>query len=219
MLLQELRILELLGNNVSEVHLTDFAYENFSNDVNNCYNRAFVQFMQLIKEKCLETRVYVHTDPNKLKTSNKFNRRFDVICGIDIDWAHGCTNHRPIMKEIAANTLKIDGMMCISQNFEDQVDLCHYEISDNGDIVLVRTEDYVKPPYYGKYIFEHTFTKAYYYLSILVLLLISLVINNLTIPSILASLYCLFCIVTHFFECEHTSYDRKIKNLVIIIKQ
>lgn len=159
-LYQELQILHLIGHKISEIHLTDYAYENFMD--NNDLILCFEQFLSYIKENKLNIRVYVHSDPNKLKNSIYFKRRFDIVCGIDIDYILGNNDNRPIIKEISRNTLRIDGTMCVSQNCLDQVDLSCYGIMDNGDISLNITTDFVKEPYYYKYILINIYSKLYY---------------------------------------------------------
>ncbi|XWV24503.1 putative ORFan [Tupanvirus deep ocean] len=162
LLYQELKLVLLLNGHISEVHFTDYAYKNIltNNDMN--YVAAFEEFFKFLNSKKINIKVYIHTDPDKLATSLIFRRRFDIICGIDIDYVKGNTNNRPIMKKIAENTLSINGLMYVSQNYIDQMDLCCYEISSDGKIKLTHTEDFVKDNYYQKYWVQSLMDKIKY---------------------------------------------------------
>ena len=214
MLYQELRILALIGNRISEVHLTDFAYNKLSDESKNVYNNAFVEYLTYIDNHGLETKVYVHTDPNNLVNSSLFNRQFDIICGIDIDYAGEHNNHRSIMKNIAKNTLKNDGMMCVSQNFTDQVDLCHYELDNNGNIKLVNADDYVKPPYYAKYMVQHIINKIYYPLLFIAFVFICLSFKESQMGIFVALTYVCLTTIARCMEYQKNTFNRNIINLL-----
>ena len=223
MLYQEFRILTLLGNKICEVHLTDYAYKNENENGNDKFILAFMQFMQYINTNNLNIEVYVHTDPDRLKDSvlfnSRFDRKFDIICGIDIDYENGCNNGRHIMKEIATNTLNIDGMLLVSQHYTDLVDLSHYKLNHRGELILKLSEDYVKPPYYAKYLFEHNLTKIYY---VQLFIGIYFIVNNFSQSSmitIIIFLYIFVSIISRFFNAENIYNQRIINNFKIILKK
>lgn len=214
-LAQELRILALLQNKISEIHLTDFAYADIAK--NTEFIKTFVQFMQYIHSNKLEIKVYLHTDPEKLITNQLFARRFDIICGIDIDYTKNKTNNQQIMENIAKNTLKIDGRLYISQHYIDLVDLRHYEIGDDGDMKLVNIDDYVKPPYYAKYFIEFFFMKIRYPMILLLFIITLFNLRNITFLTIIAINYFLLSLLVTSNIVNYVGiYNRRIKNLLDI---
>lgn len=221
LLYQELRISILLDNKISEIHLTDYAYKNFLNNNNKSYILAFTEFMNYIDLQKWNIKVYVHSDPDKLKRSKIFQRRFDIICGIDIDYTNGHNNNRPIMKEIAQNTLKINGVMYMSQHNLDQVDLCRYEISDNATIKLVSTEDFVKKEYYLKYTIQNLLYQLYYPFSFTGLYLSAIYFKKSPILSIITGTYCITGIVYKYLTTENNSnnFERKISIFSNLLKK
>lgn len=162
LLQQELQILKLLGNKILEIHLTDYVYKNFMTNEKICL--AIDNFMEYIIMSDFNIDLYIHTEPDKLKHSIIYQRRFDIICGIDIDSIEHYDN-RQIMKEIATNNLKLDGAMIISQNTIDLVDLCRYELDDQRTIKLISTEDYVKDPYFINYKIQNMICNIFSYLD------------------------------------------------------
>lgn len=213
LLYQELRILSMISPNVIEVHLTDYAYKDFLINPKNNFTPAFTEFIECVRSMNPNINVYVHTDPDKLVDSNLFKRRFDIICGIDIDYAKGIVDNRPMMKKIATNTLKIDGVMYLSQHNLDQVDLCTYEITEHGDIKLTVAEDFVKTPYYGKYKFQHFLFSIYYFLSFIGLLFSASVLEKSPLTSIVMGTYCWLGIFHEYLNGEDgQNYFKRIIN-------
>ena len=167
LLYQEFQILKLLANKISEIHFTDYAYNDFlCSSSNNIYILAFQEFLNYITKNNLKIRLYVHSNPDKLFDTIIYQRRFDIICGIDIDSSINKIDNRVIMKKIAQRTLKINGIMILSQNFADQIDLCCYKISDSGNIEFIHSDDYVKPEYYIKYSLQNIIYHSFYPLKI-----------------------------------------------------
>ncbi|AYV84943.1 MAG: putative orfan [Satyrvirus sp.] len=218
MLYQELKILAALKNKISEIHLTDYAYKNFHE---NEYCSAFSQFIEYIAEQKLTTKVYLHCKPDELKNSSLFKRRFDIICGIDIDYEPNSIDNQLTMREIANNTLKIDGVMYISQNNIDQVGLFQYEIGSAGKIIITKTEDYVKSEYYNIYVIQNILFNLYNLINFLIsLLLISVIILKkwLIIP-IIMGLYSFISIMYYYLNIYSTNnYERNIKRFDEIYK-
>lgn len=219
LLLQELRILWVLRDHISEVHLTDFAYKDFYFQCNNKYYLAFLQFTYFIKKYEIDCLVYLHLDPLQMVQDSSLNRTFDIIGGIDIDY-HGNPDHfemRSIIKSIGNNCLKIDGMMCLSQNFQDQLDLCHYGFVD-GKIKLTETEDYVKEAYYWKYLLDDILLRAFSILNILCYLMSFLLVCRLPLLFTFFNLYYLWKIRCHR-QKSRNNYKRKIKHLKTIMRR
>ena len=156
---------------------------------------AFTEFYKYIKSRKLNIIIYIHCDPEKLITSSLFKRRFDVICGIDIDYTYGITNNRPIMKEISENTLKIDGSMYLSQHNTDQVDLCRYELNSIGKIIMIQTDDFVKPYYYAKY----KFSNIWHNVNIIGPFMISIASIQLWPISIISATYAIIALMDKYF--------------------
>lgn len=214
MLYQEFKIIGLIRNKISEVHLTDFVYKNMAIDN---YKLAFTQFMQYININKLEINVFLHTDPDKLKWNPLFTRTFDAICGIDIDYTYGCSNNRAIIKDIAANTLNTNGTLFVSQHYTDLVDICQYQIGNDGTLMLKLAEDYVKPPYYAKYSFENMMTKIYYPF---ILVSLCLIINNFKESSIITTVGLIYFFVSILSRCFWENFScRRINNLMHTIKK
>jgi hypothetical protein len=190
LLYQELKIILLLADQISEIHFTDYAYKNILKNKNEQLIFAFDEFMQYIYKEKINVQVYIHTNPERICESHTLRRRFDVVCGIDIDYAKGVTNNRPIMRRIAEHALKIDGKMFLSQHNIDQLDLCCYKITAQGNIKLVRTEDYVKAEYYKKYWLQNLAKKlelGYGFIGIFCALLL---VNKSPIISIATGTFC-----------------------------
>ncbi len=221
LLYQELKLILLLADQLSEIHFTDYAYEDLaSKDDDNRYILALSEFMSFIHKEKINVRVYVHTNPDKITQSTILRRRFDIICGIDIDYTNGETNNRPIMKKIAEHTLKINGKMLMSQHFIDQVDLCCYEISSKGFVQLIKTEDYVKPSYYNKYWYQNILCKLDFANSLVGLLCMIMVTKNTPIISIAGGTYCAIDLVNKYLlENKPNYFKREIKNFSCIIKR
>ncbi|XWV25735.1 putative orfan [Tupanvirus soda lake] len=220
LLYQELKLVLLLNNHISEVHFTDYAYKNIStnNDIN--YVAAFEEFMKFINSKKMDIKVYIHSDPDKLANSLMFKRRFDIICGIDIDYVKGNVNNRPIMKKIAENTLGINGLMYVSQNYIDQIDLCCYEISNDGKIVLVNTEDFVKDDYYQKYWLQSIMDKVKYPLAFIGAICSIVVLKKNPLFSIIGGTFFTVDIIHKYLLDwdSPNSFDREIKKFRSLIK-
>ena len=235
MLYQELQILKLLGNKISEIHLTDYAYKYIYTDSiskrksDNKFILAFQEFINYITLHYPNINLYVHTDPDKLKNSVLCQRRFDIIYGIDID-SIIYNDNRAIMKEIGNHTLKMNGVMIISQHNLDQVDLCHYEIMEDDNInginqadstiKLISTTDYVKSPYFIKYSLQSIFYKLFYPLNFLGLLISGLIFKKSFITSILTGSYCLFGLFyKYLFSDDSNNFKRIIKDFDDLIKK
>jgi len=155
---QEKKIISMMPDKISEVHLTDCAYANFFSKPK--YYRAIREFMKVIMQLNPTIRVYLHMNPQSLTDANDFyfSRRFDIVAGIDIDYKIAGSvvfgQNRVTIKKIAKHALKINGMLYVSQNFSDQVDMCCYKIkskSNVGTIGMTETDDFVKEKYYHKY--------------------------------------------------------------------
>jgi hypothetical protein len=221
LLYQELRILLLLGNKISEIHLTDYAYKNFLNNKDESYILVFSEFIRYVESHKWNIKFYIHSDPDKLKNSIIFQRRFDIVCGIDIDYVKGNTNNRPIMKDIAENTLKINGVMFMSQHNLDQVDLCRYEITCNGKIKLVSTEDFVKKEYYLKYMAQDMLCKLYYPFSFIGLFFSAIILNKSPITALIGGTYCIVGIFHKYLmsDDDPNEFERNINNFSNLLKQ
>lgn len=218
LLYQELKIILLLADQVSEIHFTDYAYKDMLTN-NNRYILAFNEFMEYIHREKINIRVYIHTDPDKIYKSTILRRRFDIVCGIDIDYTKGNINNRPIMKKIAEHVLKIDGQMYLSQHSLDQVDLCCYEISSKGIIQLIRTEDYVKKKYYNKYWCQNLVQKIRFAHSFVGIFCVMLMIKKSPIISIAGGSYYIVDIVNKYLlDNKPYNFDRQIKNFAEVIR-
>jgi len=220
LLYQELNILFLLGDKISELHFTDYAYKQIleENNETNKYLLAFNEFTDLVHKINPHSRIYVHTNPDELIASTMFQRRFDIICGIDIDYTQNNTNNRPIMKQIANTTLKIDGIMIMSQHNLDQVDLCHYEIMENGIIKLIYTEDFVKNPYYNLYKTKYMLGYLYYPLNLFGLAGSMINLKKFPIASITAGTYFALNILYRFSIGNNNNYQKTISEFTSLFK-
>lgn len=198
LLYQELNILKLIGDKISEIHITDYAYKNFLEDNKTQFIDAFLALSKHVLSRKLDINIYVHCDPEKLINNLTFRRRLDIICGIDIDYSFGVTDNRPVMKAIAENTLKIDGIMYLSQHNLDQVDLCRYELAEFGRINLVQTDDFVKPDYYIKYKLNDILQRTLYYLNIFVPLSLSLAFYGNPIICITSTTYTIVSLIDKY---------------------
>ena len=213
LLYQELNILKLIGNQISEIHLTDYAYKDFIKDNKKEFINAFMEFYKHIISRKLNITIYIHSEPEKLIISSLFRRRFDIICGIDIDYTFGITNNRPIMKEISENTLKIDGIMYLSQHNLDQVDLCQYELDVNGKIKMVRTDDFVKPHYYAKYKFTNIWHKVLNLMNIIGPFALSIASRQYAPISIMSATYGIMALMDKYFFDFQDSVNINIKKI------
>lgn len=212
LLYQEFQILKKLGDKISEIHLTDYAYENFLSDSDNKFIMAFHEFIDYIIFNSWNINVYIHNDPDRLKHNLTLKRRFDVICGIDIDSIYKL-NNRIIMKEIATETLKIDGIMIVSQHNLDQVDLCHYEIISNGTVKLISTEDFVKPAYLTKYMLQYTLHKLFFPLNLLGFVLACLSLKNTPLSALIIGPYYLISMWYKYLNSDNfNDFKRIIKD-------
>jgi hypothetical protein len=220
LLYQELKLVLMLNSQLTEIHFTDYAYKNLLTNQDHTYINVFTEFMEYISARKLNTKVYIHSDPDKLNKSIMFHRRLDIICGIDIDYVYDKNNNRSIMKEIARNMLNIDGVMYMSQHDLVQVDLCCYEISNNNSVILVSTEDFVKPNYYTKYWIKNFFNKIYYPISIIGLLGTLFLIKKSPILAIIASTYYVIDILyKYLLDWDNpVSYKKKITKFSSLLK-
>ena len=220
LLYQELKLILILKHQLAEVHFTDYAYKNILTNRNDNYVDAFTELMEFINVQNLNIKMYIHTDPDKLVDSLMFHKRFDIICGIDIDYSHGNNNNRPIMKNIAKNTLRNIGVMYLSQHNLDQVDLCCYEIASDGNVVLTSTEDFVKPDYYNKYWIQSLFDKLQYPINFIGLAYSAFLINKLPLVSIVTGTYCTIDIFYKYLLnwSNTTSFERRIKKFSSLLK-
>lgn len=204
LLLQELVILTLLGKKISEVHFTDYAYQNFLKN-NSIFAMAFMEFLDYTIWKGLDVKIYIHSNPENLKKNSMWKRCFDIICGIDFDY--NLLDNYINVKEIASHSLKIDGIMYLSQNREDLVDLSEYRYSKNNKISLVKTNDYVKPKYYRNYWWQNIFLKILR--SPIYLLLMIYDVN-------LGSIFIFYYII--YLLNEYPWYEQKILDLRTLTK-
>lgn len=218
LLYQEFRFLLLMGNRIAEIHFTDYAYQFFLSHKPNPYILAFNEYVEQIKTQNFDIKVYVHDNPDKLKTSKKFQRRFDIICGIDIDYSQGKLNNRPTMKEIAINTLKINGFMYLSQNYLDQVDICRYEIVENGDVRLITSDDYIKPAYYFNYAAQSNLISLYYPLCLTGFVISCFLVKKNKYISFIASNIFTIGIIHNLLDNSQNYFKRNIKKFTSIIK-
>lgn len=218
LLAQELRIIALLSDKISEIHITDFAYKYWSDDPDNIFNQAFTQLIDIITRNGLNIPIYLHKDPMNLCTNKTYHRLFDVICGIDIDYVDSDRDHRLIMKDIAKNSLRLDGMLFNSRHYLDQVDISSYQIDNYGNVSLVETNDYVKNKYYKIYILEEFFDKAYNFLLFLFLVVIHFSIQLADKITLCGLLYIFTTIFMRCIQRRKNNYRRKIEKLENIIK-
>jgi hypothetical protein len=215
MLLQELKILMMLKNNISEIHLADNAYKEFNSSPTNKYNILFKQFFNFVRDHNLTTKIYVHTNPLDLCNSVIFKQRFDIIAGIDFDYAD--QNHlinRENIKKIASITLKTNGRLFISQHFQDMVDISEYEYDSNNNINIVRVTDLAKNKYYLKYMSENIFEKFVYPLLITGMITSIIIFNKSMLGSLFIGINSTFGLLYRwFFVDTQTNFKRVIKKM------
>lgn len=200
-LYQEYRILESIINKVSEIHITDHSYKLFLENPNDYFFLVIDEFANYIITHNPNIDIYIHSDPTKLK-SIRWHRRFDIICGIDIDYDDNLCG-RDLIKDISSSTLKINGYMITSQNCLDQVDLCTYIIGSDSCIQLIEAIDYVKAPYFAEYKIKNIFDNIIGYTKISVCGIVAGMIgifNIIPLPLIAA--------------CGYVSYNSKPVHIV-----
>lgn len=146
-LLQELRLIALLKNHISEIHFVDKSY---SVKISLDFYLTFIYFLKIMNNLDIQAQVYVHTDFNNFTNNFLLHKKFDIICGIDIDYIERPFDDKQLIKEIANKMLKAKGRLYLTQNFTDQIELHEYEII-NQKIKLIKSHHYVKPPYYFIY--------------------------------------------------------------------
>lgn len=146
LLLQELIITRLLNKKVTEVHFVDYAYKNFLKD--NIFIATFTEFIDWTIKYDLDIKIYIHTNPEHLIISTFCKKRFDIISGIDF-YSETVYDDNCI-KKIAINTLNETGMMFLSQNRLNLIDILCYQIR-HKHIELVKAVDYLKTEYYYSY--------------------------------------------------------------------
>lgn len=141
-LYQELCICLQNLNQISQVHLADFGYNQINLKKNESY-MAIDEFARILKYHKNTIEIFVHTNPLTLYNSTYFRECFDIVCGIDIDYSLGIQNNRPIMKNIALNTLKKSGSMIVSQHSSNMIDISKYVVR-SGKIKQISIKCYVK---------------------------------------------------------------------------
>lgn len=153
MLLQELKILLVLGNSVDEVHLFDHSYGSIN--YKDKYEKMFNQFYLFLKRAGLNVQIKIHTNHNIVNNIDQKNC-FDIIAGIDFDGLVYVDN-RDFMKKISVDLLKPCGRLFISQQFNDIVDISEYEIGHDDELHVVRINDFINSKFYFKYYLGHIY--------------------------------------------------------------
>lgn len=206
LLYQELKILFLICGHVSEFHFTDYAYANFENK----YVMAFTEFMDIASPFGRNIDFYVHTNPDTLKQSVLFNNNFDIICGLDIDsyfWnVDGCI----VMKNIAKNTLKNGGILLVSQQYLELVNLKKFS-NFGGILKLVSKEIFVRKEPYEKYKMQKICRFLWYFLLFIVLLIVFPITDVVEIFSMVE-------IFRMFSNVIYSTFTKTIYNFSALIK-
>lgn len=167
LLYQELKILFLICGHVSEFHFTDYAYINFEDK----YMMAFTEFMDFASPFGHNIDFYVHTNPDTLKQSVLFHNNFDIICGLDIDSYFWNVDGRIVMKNIAKNALKNGGILLVSQQYLELVNLKKFS-NFYGILKLVSNEIFIRKGPYEKYQMQkiHKFLQHFLLLNVIKIL-------------------------------------------------
>lgn len=189
LLYQELCICIRNLDRIREIHFTDYGYMNLKK--NHLCFLALKEFKFIISKPGLN--IYIHTNPDFLINSSFCKKRFDIVCGIDIDYQFGIQNNRPIMQSISLNTLKKDGIMIVSQNNLDLIDISQYQIVSNK-LQMIYTTEYIKGEFY-------VFHKLMYYLKYLfpIMSIYFIFVSNLNKSKIFGITCFCFSIYNFFF--------------------
>lgn len=156
MLYHEVMTIVPMINKFAEIHLTDIAYEGIGESSDHSCLQALSEFIGYIGALNGCIRFYIHTDPNALVQSVVFNKRFDIISGVDVQCEFHHRDHIALLKLIAAQTMRQTGTLYISFHYADMVDISRYTLTPRDAIQLSRRTLYVKPAYYCKYKIQHT---------------------------------------------------------------
>lgn len=147
---QEQRIINRIKNSsIREIHLVDNAYDNELDDKSNI-DSAIKLFAYNIKQKDICGDIYIHSKSSNLKNLVLDERieRIDLACGIDISYI--CKNNDQDLRDVCKYVLKNGGLLVISCNYFDLIDISIYENKDNL-LKLIKSTDYVKDEYYRRY--------------------------------------------------------------------
>ncbi len=199
MLLQEIKILDMIHQNVSEVHFVDVAYQEMYSLMRNKYNALFSELMQYVHHKSWDLAVFVHRDPVKLSESTCFKNRFDMICGIDVDYKFHIINNRFLMKKIAQNTLCTSGKLVSSMHYENMVDLCIHKFDIDRNLELCSVTDYVKKKYFLQIKFKSITIYATKFIKHIMLIISIMVMNYYLWISIIIMIASCKLIIDDFF--------------------
>lgn len=156
MLYHEVMTIAPMINKFAEIHLTDAAYEGISENQDHQCLLALREFISYVGALNGCIRFYVHTDPTLLEQSVVFNKRFDIISGVDVQCEFHHRDHLQLLKLIAAQTLRQTGTLYLSFHYVDMVDIGRYTLTPRDAIQLSRRDLYVKAPFYRKYKIQHT---------------------------------------------------------------
>ena len=147
LLYQELKIILLHHDKIGDIHLFDMAYKQFELDDNNKYHLCFEQFLSTLNLNGIFNKVIIHTNQSTFTKTQLMEKKIDLIGAIDIDSVYGIIERKDI-KDISKHLLNDNGSVVISQNFTDQLDICHYKIDTCRTVNIEKTNDYVKPEFY-----------------------------------------------------------------------
>lgn len=131
LLLQEITlissIIETYGTqSISEVHFTDVDY---ANQENHCrYHRAFVEFMRYVTAKGWMFDVYLHLRPDSLLDNIFYQKRFHLICGIDLYSEVYQQDHDVLIQKLTTETLCHNGYTVAAYSYHDGIDINIYEL-------------------------------------------------------------------------------------------
>lgn len=208
---QELLICNLLKDSIDEIHLVDDAYNNFYTNY-ECY-LALEQFSHNIFKIDPKIRIFFHSSTDLLIHNKKITGQIDIICGIDIEYLYSKVKYCNVMKMVACNVLKYNGIMVVSHHIENLVDICTYclhNCNDNPVLKLSESINYVKKIDFLKYYFLTLIVTNIRY--ILILLLLFLILTTFICGiSPLTSLLILYIIMKLMTTKNNTlGYTRKI---------
>lgn len=223
LLWQEVTILLPIIEKVKEIHLFDIAYADlFSSKVNNLNNKdcllAINQFVHLVKNLKNNIDIYVHTDPTYLKTGFLFKRRFDIVCGIDMDFFKGNFDYFSLLKEIASHSLKINGSLYQSQSKIDLLEISKYKISFKGFLIIDSIEHFVFETFYLIYRLNVFAYKLKIFIGFVGIIFSILFLKYIPVVSILIGTYGAIDVIYKFLFKENLSTKIKIEKYENILK-
>lgn len=141
------KLLSLNSDAINEVHFADVYYGTCSDESREVYYLIFSDFMAMVRKKGWKFESYFHNDPSRIPSYQLFSRRFDLICGLDMDIYHpngqAYVNNFPIVKNIIHKCLSSNGYALFSRKYTDTVRFSSYRMMSN---TAVRQTDifYVK---------------------------------------------------------------------------